>query len=262
MQGYPGLSFLWCSWSMISLSLFKTLKPMKWPVLKFGVVMLSGLLRTVSCIELLNWDICVIFKMWCSAIFICIHDRWYFQVSRCNFEARPAKNFGLTTHELCDPTNFGERNSGSLHHPQGIDGILEHCWPGVAYFFNLIYKYSLIFGRLSLIITLFLNQVCLKSSAADVIQQLSGPLLVRMVHSKEGSRIAMLCIKHGSAKVCCNWYWLCLIQEKLVFLTFSLCDNGGNHLWYLWAPKLPYDIFSCSRNERKSSKGWKVLWAR
>ncbi|KAF7146008.1 hypothetical protein RHSIM_Rhsim04G0228200 [Rhododendron simsii] len=38
------------------------------------------------------------------------------------------------------------------------------------------------------------------SSAADVIQQLSGPLLVRMVHSKEGSRIAMLCIKHGSAK--------------------------------------------------------------
>lgn len=39
-----------------------------------------------------------------------------------------------------------------------------------------------------------------QSSAADVIQQLSGPLLVRMVHSKEGSRIAMLCIKHGSAK--------------------------------------------------------------
>ncbi|KAE9455155.1 hypothetical protein C3L33_12926, partial [Rhododendron williamsianum] len=38
------------------------------------------------------------------------------------------------------------------------------------------------------------------SSAADVVQQLSGPLLVRMVHSKEGSRIAMLCIKHGSAK--------------------------------------------------------------
>ncbi|XP_058212550.1 pumilio homolog 24 [Rhododendron vialii] len=38
------------------------------------------------------------------------------------------------------------------------------------------------------------------SSAADVIEQLSGPLLVRMVHSKEGSRIAMLCIKHGSAK--------------------------------------------------------------
>ncbi|KAL7220760.1 hypothetical protein ACSBR2_013615 [Camellia fascicularis] len=39
-----------------------------------------------------------------------------------------------------------------------------------------------------------------KASAADVIQQLSGPLLVRMIHTREGSRIAMLCIKHGSAK--------------------------------------------------------------
>ncbi|KAG8658874.1 hypothetical protein MANES_03G200000v8 [Manihot esculenta] len=39
-----------------------------------------------------------------------------------------------------------------------------------------------------------------KSSAAEVIQQLSGPLLVRMIHTKDGSRIGMLCIKHGSAK--------------------------------------------------------------
>ncbi|XAR48675.1 hypothetical protein NMG60_11031568 [Bertholletia excelsa] len=39
-----------------------------------------------------------------------------------------------------------------------------------------------------------------QSSAADVIQQLSGPLLVRMIHTREGSRIAMLSIKHGSAK--------------------------------------------------------------
>ncbi|GMP56964.1 hypothetical protein CsSME_00021248 [Camellia sinensis var. sinensis] len=39
-----------------------------------------------------------------------------------------------------------------------------------------------------------------KASAADVVQQLSGPLLVRMIHTREGSRIAMLCIKHGSAK--------------------------------------------------------------
>lgn len=50
--------------------------------------------------------------------------------------------------------------------------------------------------------TLFiLNQICWKSSAAEVIQQLSGPLLVRVVHTKDGSRIGMLCIKHGSAKV-------------------------------------------------------------
>ncbi|CAK9145615.1 unnamed protein product [Ilex paraguariensis] len=39
-----------------------------------------------------------------------------------------------------------------------------------------------------------------KSSAADVIQQLSGPIIVRMIGSKDGSRIGMLCIKHGSAK--------------------------------------------------------------
>ncbi|XP_052189701.1 pumilio homolog 24 [Diospyros lotus] len=39
-----------------------------------------------------------------------------------------------------------------------------------------------------------------QSSAADVLQQLSGPLLVRMIYTREGSRIAMLCIKHGSSK--------------------------------------------------------------
>ncbi|XP_059433723.1 pumilio homolog 24-like [Corylus avellana] len=39
-----------------------------------------------------------------------------------------------------------------------------------------------------------------QSSATDVIQQLTGPLLVRMIHTKDGSRIAMLCVKHGSAK--------------------------------------------------------------
>ncbi|GAV64175.1 hypothetical protein CFOL_v3_07693 [Cephalotus follicularis] len=39
-----------------------------------------------------------------------------------------------------------------------------------------------------------------KSSAADVIQQLSGPLLVRMIHTKDGSSVGMLCLKHGSAK--------------------------------------------------------------
>lgn len=39
-----------------------------------------------------------------------------------------------------------------------------------------------------------------QSSATDVIQQLSGALLVRMIHTREGSRIGMLCVKHGSAK--------------------------------------------------------------
>ncbi|KAK4797471.1 hypothetical protein SAY86_029797 [Trapa natans] len=39
-----------------------------------------------------------------------------------------------------------------------------------------------------------------KTSAADILQQLSGPLLVRMIHTKDGSRIGILCVKHGSAK--------------------------------------------------------------
>ncbi|KAL0538014.1 hypothetical protein IC582_027008 [Cucumis melo] len=39
-----------------------------------------------------------------------------------------------------------------------------------------------------------------KTSAADVVQQLSSSLLVRMIHTKDGSRIGILCIKHGSAK--------------------------------------------------------------
>ncbi|KAK1315638.1 hypothetical protein QJS10_CPA05g00322 [Acorus calamus] len=39
-----------------------------------------------------------------------------------------------------------------------------------------------------------------KISAADVIQQLSGSLLVRMIHTRDGSRVGILCIRHGSAK--------------------------------------------------------------
>ncbi|KAK9059426.1 hypothetical protein SSX86_022046 [Deinandra increscens subsp. villosa] len=39
-----------------------------------------------------------------------------------------------------------------------------------------------------------------KTSAADVIQHLSSALLVRMIHTKDGSKIGILCIKHGSAQ--------------------------------------------------------------
>lgn len=39
-----------------------------------------------------------------------------------------------------------------------------------------------------------------KSSATVVIQQLSGPLLVRMIHTRDGSKLGMLCVKHGSSK--------------------------------------------------------------
>ncbi|KAL3812975.1 hypothetical protein ACJIZ3_014243 [Penstemon smallii] len=39
-----------------------------------------------------------------------------------------------------------------------------------------------------------------KTSAADIIQQLSGLDLVRMIHTNDGSRLGILCVKHGSAK--------------------------------------------------------------
>ncbi|WCJ23422.1 pumilio 24 [Euphorbia peplus] len=39
-----------------------------------------------------------------------------------------------------------------------------------------------------------------KSAAAEAIQHLSSSLLVRMIHTREGSRVGMLCVKHGSAK--------------------------------------------------------------
>ncbi|KAK6930214.1 CPL domain [Dillenia turbinata] len=39
-----------------------------------------------------------------------------------------------------------------------------------------------------------------RTSAAEVIQKLSGPLLVRVIGTKNGSKIGILCVKHGSAK--------------------------------------------------------------
>ncbi|KAL9683819.1 hypothetical protein QQ045_021246 [Rhodiola kirilowii] len=39
-----------------------------------------------------------------------------------------------------------------------------------------------------------------KTSAADVIKELSSSLLVRMIHTRDGSKIGILCINHGSAK--------------------------------------------------------------
>lgn len=72
----------------------------------------------------------------------------------------------------------------------------------------------------------FLNRICWKSSAADVIQQLSSADLVRMMHTKDGSRIAMLCIKHGSAKVFLSGHflfkWLDLVFSILYFHSWVL----------------------------------------
>ncbi|CAL5393380.1 unnamed protein product [Camellia sinensis] len=92
------------------------------------------------------------------------------------------------------------RYMSSLFQPILEKGIVDHSiiHKALMEYFSIADKY--VGGFLSRLVLLFLNQVCLKASAADVIQQLSGPLLVRMIHTREGSRIAMLCIKHGSAK--------------------------------------------------------------
>ncbi|CAL5395729.1 unnamed protein product [Camellia sinensis] len=92
------------------------------------------------------------------------------------------------------------RYMSSLFQPILEKGIVDHSiiHKALMEYFSIADKY--VGGFLSRLVLLFLNQVCLKASAADVVQQLSGPLLVRMIHTREGSRIAMLCIKHGSAK--------------------------------------------------------------
>lgn len=39
-----------------------------------------------------------------------------------------------------------------------------------------------------------------KSSVTDIIQQLSSPLIVRMIGTKDGAKIGILCVKYGNAK--------------------------------------------------------------
>ncbi|KAK4283399.1 hypothetical protein QN277_000351 [Acacia crassicarpa] len=39
-----------------------------------------------------------------------------------------------------------------------------------------------------------------KSSVRDIMEQLSSPLLVRMIGTRDGAKLGILCVKHGSAK--------------------------------------------------------------
>lgn len=39
-----------------------------------------------------------------------------------------------------------------------------------------------------------------KTSVAEIIQQLSSPLLIRMIGTKDGAKIGILCVKYGNAK--------------------------------------------------------------
>ncbi|GAB2227514.1 hypothetical protein Droror1_Dr00009336 [Drosera rotundifolia] len=83
-------------------------------------------------------------------------------------------------------SKLGLKRSSVLHHMASIlqpileKGIVDH---------SIIHK----------VLMEYLS-IADQSSAADVVQQLSGALLVRIVHTRDGSKIGILCIKHGSAK--------------------------------------------------------------
>ena len=95
----------------------------------------------------------------------------------------------------------------------------------------------------------------LKSSAADVIQQLSGPLLVRMIHTRDGSRVGILCIKHGSAKVC----WRSLVFVYLLWKNSKVPCSFCIVIccWSIYFSFL-FSLMVCFRRGRKSLKEWKV----
>lgn len=40
-----------------------------------------------------------------------------------------------------------------------------------------------------------------QSMIAETVQQLSGGLLVRMVHTRDGAKIGVTCVMHGNNKV-------------------------------------------------------------
>lgn len=71
--------------------------------------------------------------------------------------------------------------------------------------YGLVYLYMFVGGSVDLLYPCFSESILLKSSASDVIQQLSGPFLVRMIHTRDGSKLGILCVKHGNPKVCCTW---------------------------------------------------------
>ncbi|KAE8690446.1 hypothetical protein F3Y22_tig00110895pilonHSYRG00451 [Hibiscus syriacus] len=69
-----------------------------------------------------------------------------------------------------------------------------------------------------------------QSSAADIIQQLSGPLLVRMIHTRDGSKIGMLCVKHASAKLKATLKELALDKSGRRLLLHLLHPNCSRYL--------------------------------
>lgn len=107
------------------------------------------------------------------------------------------------------------RHMSAVFQPILEKGIVDHSilHKALVEYFTIADKVFLLLIKLTqeficmvsiffILLVVFLNQVFGQTSAADVIQHLSSALLVRMIHTKDGSKIGILCIKHGSAQVC------------------------------------------------------------
>ena len=84
----------------------------------------------------------------------------------------------------------------SGEHPSKKSSVLEHMTLALQPILEKgIVDHSIVHRAL-------LEYICIenKSSVTDIIQQLSGPLLVRMIHTRDGSKIGTLCIIHSGAK--------------------------------------------------------------
>lgn len=54
----------------------------------------------------------------------------------------------------------------------------------------------------AMVLCLNVTIVCLcQAMTMDVLQQLSGPLLIRMIHTKDGAKLGVTCVFAGSRKV-------------------------------------------------------------
>lgn len=148
------------------------------------------------------------------------------QVNWCNFQATVAKIFCCTSHDFSASTNFGKRNIRPLYHTQGTNGVSDDCRSGITSYMDCFVSwFPFLLEWMFCLLWPYSKSDILKSSAAEVIKQLSGPLLVRMMHTRDGSRIGMLCIKHGSAKVCSSSFlcvYLLYKNSKKISLIFVI----------------------------------------
>lgn len=84
----------------------------------------------------------------------------------------------------------------SGEHPSKKSAVLEHMTLALQPILEKgIVDHSIVHRAL-------LEYMCIanKSSVTDIIQQLSGSLLVRMIHTRDGSKVGALCIIHSGAK--------------------------------------------------------------